>query len=61
VRRFADTARLPESPLWKIVTDITDRTVAAWERIPEKDLLTEKMHKAIGVQILTVAKSAGQV
>jgi serine/threonine-protein kinase HipA len=61
VRRFADTARLPASPLWTIVTDITERTVAAWERLPEKDLLSEKMRKAIGEQILTVAKSAGQV
>ena len=40
---------------------ITDRTVAAWERLPEKDLVSEKMRKAIGEQILTVAKSAGQV
>jgi len=61
VRRFADTARLPASPLWTIVTDIIDRTVAAWERLPEKDLLSEKMRKAIGEQILTVAKSTGQV
>jgi serine/threonine-protein kinase HipA len=61
VRRFADTARLPASPLWTIVTDIIDRTVAAWERLPEKDLLSEKMRKAIGEQILTVAKSAVQV
>ncbi|MDR3725413.1 MAG: type II toxin-antitoxin system HipA family toxin [Terracidiphilus sp.] len=60
VRRFADTARLPASPLWTIVTDITDRTVAAWKRLPEKDLLSKKMRKAIGEQILTVAKSAGQ-
>jgi serine/threonine-protein kinase HipA len=59
VRRFADTARLPASPLWTIVTDIIDRTVAAWERLPEKDLLSEKMRKAIGEQILTVAKSVG--
>ena len=61
VRRFADTARLPASPLWTIVTDIIDRTVAAWERLPEKDLLSEKMRKAIGERILTVAKSAVQV
>jgi serine/threonine-protein kinase HipA len=59
VRRFADTARLPASPLWKMVTETADRTVAAWEGLPEKDLLPEKMRKAIGDQILAVAKSIG--
>ncbi len=57
VRRFADTARLPASPLWKIVTDTTDRTVAAWERLAEKDLLSEKMCGIIGGQISAVAKT----
>ena len=36
VRRFADTARLPASPLWPIVTETADRTVAAWEALAEK-------------------------
>ena len=45
VRRFADTARLPASPMWPIVTEMTDRTVAAWEKLGEKDLLPEKMRK----------------
>jgi serine/threonine-protein kinase HipA len=57
VRRFADTARLPASPLWKIVTDTTDRTVAAWEKLAEKDLLSEKMRGLIGDQIFSVAKT----
>ena len=57
VRRFADTARLPASPLWKIVTDTTDQTVAAWEKLAEKDLLSEKMRGLIGDQILSVAKT----
>jgi len=60
VRRFADTAHLPVSPLWPIVTDIADRTVAEWRRLPEKELLSAKVRKAIGDQILTVAKSVGQ-
>jgi serine/threonine-protein kinase HipA len=55
VRRFADTARLPASPLWPIVTETADRTLAAWERLAEKDLLPEKMRTAIGKQILAVA------
>jgi serine/threonine-protein kinase HipA len=60
VRRFADTARLPASPLWPIVTDLTDRTVSAWENLDEKNLIPEDMRKAIGEQIMTVAKSVRQ-
>jgi serine/threonine-protein kinase HipA len=60
VRRLADTARLPASPLWPIVTETTDRTVAAWERLAEKDLLPEKMRTAIGDQILSVANTVAQ-
>lgn len=60
VRRLADTARLPASPLWPIVTEITDRTVAGWEKLAEKDLLPEKMRTAIGEQILSVARTVGQ-
>ena len=56
VRRFADTARLPASPLWRLVTDVTDLTVAAWKKLGERDLLPEKMRKAIGDQITTVAR-----
>jgi serine/threonine-protein kinase HipA len=57
VRRFADTARLPASPLWPLVTDTADRTVAAWERLAEKDLLSENMRREIRDQILSVAKN----
>jgi serine/threonine-protein kinase HipA len=60
VRRFADTARLPASPLWPIVTDMTDRTVAAWETLDEKNLMPDDMRKVIGEQIMTVAKSVSQ-
>jgi len=60
VRRFADTARLPVSPLWPMVTDMTDRTVSAWENLDEKHLMPEDMRKAIGEQIMTVAKSVSQ-
>ena len=60
VRRFADTARLPTSPLWKIVTDTTDQTMAAWEKLAEKDLLSEKMRGLIGNQILSVAKTVAR-
>lgn len=61
VRRFADTARLPLNPLWTIVRETVERTVAAWENLAEKDLLPGEMRKAVGDQILTVAKSIGSL
>jgi serine/threonine-protein kinase HipA len=57
IRRFADTARLPASPLWKIVAETTDRTVSAWEKLAEKDILSKKMCDVIGDQIFSVAKT----
>ncbi|HJT71118.1 MAG TPA: HipA domain-containing protein [Terriglobales bacterium] len=60
VRRFADTARLPASPLWPIVTDVNERTVAAWEKLSEKDLLPDVLREAIGDHIRTVARSVAQ-
>ena len=60
VRRFADTARLPASPLWPMVTEMTERTVAAWETLDEKNLMPDDMRKAIGEQIMTVARSVTQ-
>lgn len=56
VRRFADTARLPASPLWRIVTEISERTVSAWDTLPETDLLPKKMRHTIRDQILTVGR-----
>ena len=54
VRRFADTARLPVSPLWEIVLEVSERTAAAWKTLSPKDLLPSKMRKAIEQQIHTV-------
>jgi serine/threonine-protein kinase HipA len=55
VRRFADTARLPASPLWQIVTETAERTVAAWQSLELAALLPHEMRTAIGNQIVTVA------
>ena len=55
VRRFADTARLPASPLWPIVSETAERTVAAWDGLEEKELLPGDMRVAIGKHILAVA------
>jgi serine/threonine-protein kinase HipA len=57
VRRLADTARLPASPLWPIVVETAERTAAEWKRLDEKDLLPEDMRAAIGKQIATVAQT----
>jgi len=57
VRRFADTARLPAGPLWKIVVETADRTASAWEKLPEKDLLPTAIRAAIGRQIITIART----
>jgi hypothetical protein len=48
---------LPASPLWPIVIDATDRTVAAWNKLGQKDLLPKNIAKVIDHQITTVAKS----
>jgi serine/threonine-protein kinase HipA len=55
VRRFADTARMPVSPLWQIVTETAERTVAAWQTLELAPLLPHDMRTAIGNQILAVA------
>lgn len=61
VRRFADSAHLPPSPLWPIVPEVAERTAEAWEKLAEKDLLPEAMRKAIGEHIVTVARSMAKL
>lgn len=51
VRRFADTARLPASPLWEIVCEMVERTADAWQSLEQRDLLPSGMRKAIEKQI----------
>ena len=55
IRRFADSARLPASPLWGMVQEVVDRTVEAWKGLPQKDLLPRKVRTAVGQQIQRVA------
>ncbi|HWC19227.1 MAG TPA: type II toxin-antitoxin system HipA family toxin [Terriglobales bacterium] len=57
VRRLADIARLPASPLWPIVVETAERTIAEWKRLDEKDLLPEGMRAIIEKQIASVAQS----
>ena len=55
MRRFADTARIPTSPLWQIAAETADRTVAEWKTLEQKDLLPKDMSVSIETQIHTVA------
>ena len=55
MRRFAETARIPASPLWQITIETAERTVAEWKTLEHTDLLPKDMRAAIERQILTVA------
>jgi hypothetical protein len=55
MRSFADTARIPASPLWRIAVETAERTVASWKTLEQVDLLRKEMRTSIEKQILTVA------
>ena len=55
MRRFADAARIPASPLWQIAVETTERVAAAWNALEQADLLPKKLRESIGKQILAVA------
>lgn len=57
MRRFAETARIPASPLWRIVAETAERTVSAWKALEQADLLPKDMRASIEKQILAVAAS----
>lgn len=55
IRRFADTARLAVSPLWRLVQETSEKTVTAWKSLEEKALVPAKIRKAIDEHIAKVA------
>jgi serine/threonine-protein kinase HipA len=55
MRRFADTARIPASPLWRIAVETAERTVAAWKSLEQRDVVPKELRDSIGKQILGVA------
>jgi serine/threonine-protein kinase HipA len=55
MRSFADTARIPASPLWPIAVDTAERTAAAWKTLEQADLLPKDLRAAIEKQIFGVA------
>jgi serine/threonine-protein kinase HipA len=60
LRRFADTARMPVSPLSQLVTETVDCTVEAWRALEEKALLPADLREAIDRQINTVAANTAR-
>jgi serine/threonine-protein kinase HipA len=55
MRRFADTARIPASPLWQIAVETAERTAESWKTLEQADLLPKEMRASIEKQILAVA------
>jgi len=55
MRRFADAARIPSSPLWRIAVETAERTAAEWKSLEQADLLPAELRQAIEKQILAVA------
>ena len=55
IRRFADTARIPASPLAQLVLETVENTVAAWSTLEQKELLSSDLQKTIDQQIQTAA------
>jgi serine/threonine-protein kinase HipA len=55
MRRFADTARIPASPLWRIAVETAERTAAAWKGLEQADLLPKDLRASIDKQVLGVA------
>ena len=58
VRRFADTARLPVTPVWEVVRETVERTAEAWKVLPQKELLATTTLKIIDQQIQRVIAGA---
>ena len=60
MRRFADTARLAVNPMWRLVHETAERTIAAWQSLDEKALLPQSIVQAIDAHLLKVAASINQ-
>jgi serine/threonine-protein kinase HipA len=60
VRRFAEAARIPVSPLWKIVTETTEQTSESWKTLEQRDALPKEIRAAIDKQILEAAMAVNK-
>ena len=52
MRRFADTARIPASPLWPLTVETAERIAAAWKKLEQAHLLPKQVRQQINMQIL---------
>jgi len=55
MRRFADTARIPASPLWKTAVETAERSAESWKTLEHADAMPKDLKDSIGRQILGVA------
>jgi serine/threonine-protein kinase HipA len=55
MRSFADTARIPASPLWQIAVETAERTTAAWKTLEQAEMLPKDLRASIEKQIMAVA------
>ena len=55
MRSFADKARIPASPLWKIAVETAQKSAAGWKSLEQADLLPKDLRSSIQRQILRVA------
>lgn len=60
MRRFADTARIPASPLWKIAVETAERTGESWKTLEHADALPKDLKDTISKQIFSVAKTVAR-
>lgn len=51
IRRFADKAGLPVTPIARIVLETIERTTEAWRSLDSRSLLPPHILKTIGAQI----------
>ncbi|HEV3036874.1 MAG TPA: HipA domain-containing protein [Candidatus Angelobacter sp.] len=55
MRRFADTARIPASPLWPIAVETAERAASEWKKLEQTDILPKDLRTLMEKQILGVA------
>jgi hypothetical protein len=60
MRRFADTARIPVSPLWKVAVETAERTAESWKTLEHADALPQDLKDAVGKQIHSVAQTVAR-
>lgn len=55
MRRFANTARIPVSPLWRIAVETAERVAESWKTLACTDILPKDQKDSIGKHILGVS------